>query len=58
MSDEILYASAIYMHHFFGYDGYTLDYEIALRMLRRLDKSLHREVALSLIHISEPTRPY
>ena len=39
------YASAIYMHHFFGYDGYTLDYEIALRMLRRLDKSLHREVA-------------
>ena len=38
-------AHALYMHHFFGYDGYTLDYEIALRMLRRLDKSLHREVA-------------
>ena len=40
------YASAIYMHHFFGYDGYTRDYETALSMLKRIDKCLlHKEVA-------------
>ena len=40
------YAAAIYMHHFFGYDGYTLDYENALGMLKRIDKCLlHSEVA-------------
>ena len=34
------YASAIYMHHFFGYDGCTLDYENALGMLKRIGKCL------------------
>ena len=28
------------MHHFFGYDSYTLDYENALGMLKRIDKCL------------------
>ena len=34
------HAHALYMHHFFGYDGYTLDYAIAVGMLEGLDKCL------------------
>ena len=45
-----------------GYlDGYTLDQRIARQLVKQLEETceaMQAVIDLSLIHISEPTRPY
>ena len=34
------HAHALYMYHFFGYDGYIADYEVAISFLEQLEEQL------------------